>query len=546
MSLMRVPIESESTERWATWYVFDRNYRVFPVWRVLEDGNCACGDPACKVAGDHLIPGIDRFRPNEVCSSNDHVRGPEFFAHHPLANIGIATGDISGIWVLQVVAADGGTASLAALTEKHGPLPNTLRGVSAEGDEQYVFTYDKRVDRGTYGTVGLGLFVATNMNWVVVTPSVSSSGRRATWHFVDGDLPRPVKAPGWLIELAAGAADKVKEREAAAAQKVKEREAAEREKAERKLSARERYERGLSTQAADGPVVLSASDVFNMKRPPLKFILRPWLKEKDLGLLVGEAGVSKTWLMLGTACSIALGKPFLGWEPERARRVLLVDGEMAIESMRRRLRMTVEPGDRDALGKNLFILSADTLPAGIPDIATTKGQKLIEQHLAGVEVLILDNLSSLSKSGDENSTESWKGIQDWLVSLRSKGIAVILVHHTGKNGDQRGTSSRRDVMNIILELKRPTGHRAQDGAHVVIQWTKYRELSGENLADVEARLVSIDSKTLRWELVEKKEDRNKRILEMSESGKPQTEIAQALGMSEGNVSKILQKLRKTT
>jgi hypothetical protein len=49
----------------------------------------------------------------------------------------------------------------------------------------------------------------------------------------------------------------------------------------------------------------------------------------------------------------------------------------------------------------------------------------------GVELLILDNLSSLTVSVRENDgdsdSDSWAQIQDWLLRLRRRGISVLIL-----------------------------------------------------------------------------------------------------------------------
>jgi len=37
-------------------------------------------------------------------------------------------------------------------------------------------------------------------------------------------------------------------------------------------------------------------------------------------------------------------------------------------------------------------------------------------------------------------------VQGWLLVLRRRGISVMVIHHAGKSGLQRGTSRREDVL----------------------------------------------------------------------------------------------------
>jgi putative DNA primase/helicase len=59
-----------------------------------------------------------------------------------------------------------------------------------------------------------------------------------------------------------------------------------------------------------------------------------------------------------------------------------------------------------------------------------------------IGLVILDNIAALIPGIDENSKQDWDPINQWLISLRILGLAVVLLHHAGKSGKQRGTSGR--------------------------------------------------------------------------------------------------------
>ncbi|WP_456679309.1 hypothetical protein [Bradyrhizobium sp. S3.7.6] len=68
---------------------------------------------------------------------------------------------------------------------------------------------------------------------------------------------------------------------------------------------------------------------------------------------------------------------------------------------------------------------------------------------------MLDNLSTLVNGGTENDAESWISMQAWLLQLRRRGVTVLVVHHAGRGGNARGTSKREDVLDTVIQLKRP-------------------------------------------------------------------------------------------
>jgi hypothetical protein len=71
------------------------------------------------------------------------------------------------------------------------------------------------------------------------------------------------------------------------------------------------------------------------------------------------------------------------------------------------------------------------------------------------DLIVLDNLSTLVRSGRENESESWLPVQEWALQLRKRGKSILFVHHAGKTGQQRGTSKKEDVLDTVISLKRP-------------------------------------------------------------------------------------------
>jgi hypothetical protein len=90
---------------------------VLPLWWP-EGERCACGNPSCiRDVGKHPI---GKLVPNGVKNaSKDEATVKRWWTIYPKANIGIATGRISGIVVVDVDGAKG-QAKLAALLSEYG------------------------------------------------------------------------------------------------------------------------------------------------------------------------------------------------------------------------------------------------------------------------------------------------------------------------------------------------------------------------------------------------------------------------------------------
>src|SRR6185503_10347630 len=109
---------------------------------------------------------------------------------------------------------------------------------------------------------------------------------------------------------------------------------------------------------------------------------------------------------------------------------------------------------------------------GIGNLASPEVQAEIDPWLDGIDLLITDNLSSLTAVIRDNDAESWGPIQDWLLRLRRRGISVLIVHHAGKGGQQRGTSRREDVLDTSISLLIPADYQASQGARFEVHLEK--------------------------------------------------------------------------
>ena len=112
--------------------------------------------------------------------------------------------------------------------------------------------------------------------------------------------------------------------------------------------------------------------------------------------------------------------------------------------------------------------------------------------MADTKLVILDNISTLFRSGVENDAESWAPVQAWVLHLRRRGISSMFVHHAGKGGEQRGTSRREDVLDTVIRLKRPADYSTSDGARFEVHFDKARSLSGNEIYAIEAKLETLD------------------------------------------------------
>jgi putative DNA primase/helicase len=239
---------------------------------------------------------------------------------------------------------------------------------------------------------------------------------------------------------------------------------------------------------------VTAAELLTMTLPPRESVLGPWLSTKSLVMIYGPRGEGKTFLGLAIGIAIATAGKFLTWSAPKARKVLYVDGEMPAEVMQERLKHLLNGQSAD----NLKIVTPDLQDRGMPNLASEEGQEEIAPLVEWSDVAIVDNLACLSRSGDENDRQPWLIMQGWMLSLRTKGKSVIVQHHAGKGGDQRGTSAREDVLDTVVKLKRPSDYRPEEGLRAEWHFTKHRGFHGDDAAPLELRLETDERGAYAW------------------------------------------------
>jgi putative DNA primase/helicase len=285
-------------------------------------------------------------------------------------------------------------------------------------------------------------------------------------------------------------------------------------------------------------VGLTFNELVSLDIPERRCLLDPWLRERDTAMVHAYRGVGKSWFAHAVAVAVASGSRFLCWSAAEPRRVVLVDGELPTRTLQDRLRMTVRALEADLDGdraENLHIIAADYQEHGIPSLATTEGQASIEPHLDGVALVILDNVATLAPGLEENAAEGWQPVQSWMLSLRRRGIAVLLVHHEGKGGKQRGTSAREDILDVVISLKHGSDYNPTAGLDAELRFEKARGLTGADVESLAVSLTTDDTGGLRWTFKRLEDTKRAKVLELAAEGLTVRVIAEATGVPKSTV-----------
>jgi hypothetical protein len=169
-------------------YAKSRSWYVFPV------------PPGTKKS--HKDAEHSNGRPWGMTNDPDEIR--QDFAQWPAAGIGIPTGPVNNIWVMEADTPKGhavdGLASRKQLEATYGPLPDTFQVISPTGSlhDYWQWPDDGTVIRNSTSKIAAGIDVR-GVGGMVLAPPTLRPGVGV--YRVGKDVPI-AKAPAWLIELA--------------------------------------------------------------------------------------------------------------------------------------------------------------------------------------------------------------------------------------------------------------------------------------------------------------------------------------------------------
>jgi len=178
--------------RAALWYA-EQRLPVFPVHSV-RDGHCSCGKKNCQHPGKH-----PRTKNGFKDATTDREQINRWWTEWPDANIGMPTGETSGLLAVDIDPRNWGSESWESLVLKHGPVPDTAEQITGGGGRHIVFR-----DPGVRGPNELapGIDIKSAGGYILVAPSAHASGRHYIWDGIAGEqsLLSPAAVPDWLLE----------------------------------------------------------------------------------------------------------------------------------------------------------------------------------------------------------------------------------------------------------------------------------------------------------------------------------------------------------
>jgi uncharacterized protein YdaU (DUF1376 family) len=168
----------------------ERGWHVLPLHSVNADGSCTCGKPECGSIGKHPRT---RHGVKDATTEEAIIRG--WWKKWPDANVGIATGPISGILVVDLDNKDGkrGSDMFDLFSVMNQYERATLAVNTGNGLHLYYHCPEEHIKNG----VGKdGIDVRSGGGYVVAPPSTHANGKMYEWQDKEAYIE---ELPEWLL-----------------------------------------------------------------------------------------------------------------------------------------------------------------------------------------------------------------------------------------------------------------------------------------------------------------------------------------------------------
>lgn len=176
-------------------------WHIVPLHGVMVNRNgemkCTCGKQDCGSAGKHPTT------PNGLKNATlkrDWIEA--WWRKWPWANVGIVTGELSGLVVVDIDPRHGGDDAMDDLLVKHGSIAETVEVMTGGGGRHIYFKHPGFEVRNSAGRIGPGIDVRGDGGYVLAPPSSHISGGKYEWEASsEPSMVGLAEMPKWLLEM---------------------------------------------------------------------------------------------------------------------------------------------------------------------------------------------------------------------------------------------------------------------------------------------------------------------------------------------------------
>ncbi len=453
-------------------------------------------------------------------ATTDEEQIRRWWTENPKYNIGIPTGEVNRIWVLDVDGEEGyeSYGKFRGEIDRHTPQVKT-----GSGGLHLYFAWSENLGLGNYVKSIPGLDVRTDSGYVVAPPSVHESGKAYVWQggrepteapqslvrelskrpgisTVDFSRPIPEGTRNATLTKIAGQLTRVGMDSGsvrATLHFINSKQCKppldKWEVENISLYENEQVSTSSSPKGNGSDDTLQGVKMFkNISRPTGErpFIVKGVVHKGHGAGLYGDGGTAKSTLAMDMGQCVARGNDWMGFVTTRTN-VLYLDFELdEIEQTRRAYDVAAGQG-YEAPPDGFFYLSG----AGYATKDVFR-KVLDECRKHGIGMVILDSMGYALEGDAEASRDVLKFFKDTEASFRREGITLFLVDHQAKGGQYQertmfGSVYKSNSLRSVLQVE-PLKH--EDGFLSVIIRHKKNNF-GRLLDPFGAEIMFGDSKT---------------------------------------------------
>jgi hypothetical protein len=168
-------------------------WKLLPLTWIDDGGMCSCGRSDCPSPAKHPLTGTGVYG-----ASDDPEQIDRWIRSWPRCSWGVATGDASGVVVVDLDGAEG-EAFFANFCARHGEPSSGPVALTGSGGRHYYFSAPASGWPKNKVRIRPGCDIRSSGGYVVAPPSLHLSGRRYSWVAPPG----PGANPEWLERLLA-------------------------------------------------------------------------------------------------------------------------------------------------------------------------------------------------------------------------------------------------------------------------------------------------------------------------------------------------------
>ena len=148
------------------------------------------------------LPAVNDW-PNVASIDPEQIN--DWFGNGSKYNVGLLTGQRSGIFALDVDPRNGGDDTLFSLIQDNGALPHTVEAQTGGGGTHIIFKHPGYTIHNSANKLGPGLDIKADGGYILVAPSIhDKTGNQYEWELSSKPSQVDVsEAPSWLLKLLA-------------------------------------------------------------------------------------------------------------------------------------------------------------------------------------------------------------------------------------------------------------------------------------------------------------------------------------------------------